>query len=246
MTTKHKGHWLGSPFNELPKRVQDTCTQYFDVTEHGNDVSILSEPNIFYALFFHQKDGNKELLITTLKICNNINKNLILIHDGTLKSEFDDNDFLIGLLDVTNDDTAVVLHSLFEKLKSRVCNQNNNETAREFPSPSVTSISKEMQDILRYIEINLTKEIREEDIAEYCHYSVSYFSKLFHKVIGISFRDYICNKRIAMAKRLLVDERNAKIAFIAYQCGYHDVSYFSRIFKKKTGISPGVFRQIHS
>ncbi|MCE7637465.1 AraC family transcriptional regulator [Vibrio fluvialis] len=103
-----------------------------------------------------------------------------------------------------------------------------------------------MLDILRYIELNITKEIREEDIAAYCHYSVSYFSKLFHKVIGISFRDYICNKRIAMAKRLLVDERNAKIAFIAYQCGYHDVSYFSRIFKKKTGISPGVFRQIHS
>lgn len=148
-------------------------------------------------------------------------------------------------MDISVDDPSITLIGLCQKLHMSFDKHIFSPKLQESPISSA-SMSKEMLDILRYIELNITKEIREEDIAAYCHYSVSYFSKLFHKVIGISFRDYICNKRIAMAKRLLVDERNAKIAFIAYQCGYHDVSYFSRIFKKKTGISPGVFRQIHS
>ncbi len=64
MTGKHEGHWLGSPVNFLPRRVQDVCRHHFDLVEHGNDVSILSEPDIHYALFFYQKDRGQELLLT--------------------------------------------------------------------------------------------------------------------------------------------------------------------------------------
>jgi AraC-like DNA-binding protein len=57
------------------------------------------------------------------------------------------------------------------------------------------------------------------------------------------FRDYITEKRISLAKKMLTEEDSMKIAYIAYQCGYRDVSYFSRIFKKKTGLSPASYRQ---
>ncbi|MCG6211788.1 helix-turn-helix domain-containing protein [Vibrio furnissii] len=208
-------------------------------------MSILSEPDIHYALFFYQKDRGQELLLTALKMCANLHKYLIIIHDGSYKNAIGRHEAIFGLMDISRDDPSIVLVSLCEKLELSFDQQVFDPKLPHNPT-SPTSMSKEMLDILRYIDLNITKEIREEDIANYCHYSVSYFSKLFHKVIGVSFRDYICNKRIAMAKRLLVDEKNAKIAFIAYQCGYRDVSYFSRIFKKKTGISPGVFRQLHA
>lgn len=245
MTGKHEGHWLGSPVNFLPRRVQDVCRHHFDLVEHGNDVSILSEPDIHYALFFYQKDRGQELLLTALKMCANLHKYLIIIHDGSYKNAIGRHEAIFGLMDISRDDPSIVLVSLCEKLELSFDQQVFDPKLPHNPTSPI-SMSKEMLDILRYIDLNITKEIREEDIANYCHYSVSYFSKLFHKVIGVSFRDYICNKRIAMAKRLLVDEKNAKIAFIAYQCGYRDVSYFSRIFKKKTGISPGVFRQLHA
>lgn len=183
--------------------------------------------------------------MTAIKMCANLHKYLIIIHDGSYENSIGHHESIFGIMDISVDDPSITLIGLCQKLHMSFDKHIFSPKLQESPISSA-SMSKEMLDILRYIELNLTKEIREEDIAAYCHYSVSYFSKLFHKVIGISFRDYICNKRIAMAKRLLVDERNAKIAFIAYQCGYHDVSYFSRIFKKKTGISPGVFRQIHS
>jgi AraC-like DNA-binding protein len=84
---------------------------------------------------------------------------------------------------------------------------------------------------------NINKEIREKEIAEKCHCSTTYFSKKFHLHFGVSFRDFVCDKRILLAKKLIEADTESKIAVIAYQCGYKDVSYFSRIFKKRTGVT---------
>ena len=142
------------------------------------------------------------------------------------------------------------MKSWAEKLSNQVYYQfNQHQEILEIHKVSAIveqkHISKDLVEILRYIDKNLSRTIREEDIAEYCHYSVTYFSKFFHKSIGVSFRDYLTLKRISLAKQLLSEQRKDKISFIAFQCGYNDVSYFSRIFKKKTGFSPAIYRQLH-
>ncbi|WP_438947089.1 AraC family transcriptional regulator, partial [Vibrio fluvialis] len=154
-----------------------------------------------------------EISIAPIKMCANLHKYLIIIHDGSYENSIGHHESIFGIMDISVDDPSITLIGLCQKLHMSFDKHIFSPKLQESPISSA-SMSKEMLDILRYIELNITKEIREEDIAAYCHYSVSYFSKLFHKVIGISFRDYICNKRIAMAKRLLVDERNAKIAFM--------------------------------
>ncbi len=244
MTVKNITHWLGSPVNLLPKRTQDACSHLFTVIEHGSDVSILSEPNIKYAVFFISNGNYQELLLTALKICLNLNKYLVVIHEGNFADVAQRHDAIFAIVDISKDDPVTATNIISEKLSLSFSAKNRTLRPR-LQHSSTSMISKEMSDILRHIDLNLTQELREEDVAQYCHYSISYFSKLFKKTVGMSFRDYICSKRITLAKRLLLDEPNAKIAFVAYQCGYHDVSYFSRIFKKKTGISPGVFRQIN-
>jgi AraC-like DNA-binding protein len=103
--------------------------------------------------------------------------------------------------------------------------------------------TKEINKVLRYVEQNLHKEVREEDVAALCHYSASYFSKYFRKHLGVCFRDYLIEKRLTLAKDLLKNQPNVKIAYIAYQCGYQDISYFARIFKKRVGVSPATYRQ---
>jgi YesN/AraC family two-component response regulator len=67
-----------------------------------------------------------------------------------------------------------------------------------------------------------------------------------HRKIKIFYnsnaRDFILNKRINFAKKQLINT-NLSIHAIAYKVGYHDVSYFSKTFKKITGCSPSEYRK---
>ena len=84
----------------------------------------------------------------------------------------------------------------------------------------------------------------EEDIADYCHYSVTYFSKLFHKSIGVCFRDYVTLKRIALAKKLLAENKRKKYHLLLFNVGTRRLILFANI-QKKTGYSPAIYRQMH-
>ncbi len=243
MDVLRKGYWIGKSISFIPKDTLYSIERYFQLVENGHDVSVLSEPDIHFCFFFYEKKTNQALLITAIKICKNLRKNLVLIHEGEIEHSLISLGVIFDHINILNSDINKWLENL-----SNSINENFNEHSEviDFKNSSSTvsksSISKDILGILRYIELNLSKTIREEDVAEYCHYSVTYFSKVFHKSVGMSFRDYLTSKRISLAKQLLTKDRKTKIAFIAYQCGYKDVSYFSRIFKKKTGLSPGAYR----
>ncbi|MDA3959078.1 AraC family transcriptional regulator [Oceanispirochaeta sp.] len=61
---------------------------------------------------------------------------------------------------------------------------------------------------------------------------------------GETFIEYLTSVRISKAKLLLLNN-NMKCADITFEVGYNDPHYFSYIFKKNTGISPGGFRASH-
>ena len=68
-------------------------------------------------------------------------------------------------------------------------------------------------------------------------YTEKYLSALFKKNMRIGFSEYLNNLRIQNAN-LLIERHAGSVTEIAYACGFRDPSYFSRIYKKKTGISP--------
>ncbi len=94
---------------------------------------------------------------------------------------------------------------------------------------------------LKLIDEQLSSPLREEELAKACQYSPTYFSRLFHSVMGKTLKQYIIQKRLSLACGLLVSERD-KISNIASASGFNDVSYFSRVFKKYMGCSPGEYR----
>ncbi|MGF1723968.1 helix-turn-helix domain-containing protein [Photobacterium nomapromontoriensis] len=94
---------------------------------------------------------------------------------------------------------------------------------------------------LKIIDENISAPLREEDLANACQYSPTYFSRLFHNVMGVTLKQYIIKKRLDLACGLLSSDRE-KISQIAHSTGFKDVSYFSRVFKKHMGCSPGEFR----
>lgn len=95
---------------------------------------------------------------------------------------------------------------------------------------------------LSYADAFYNKEITVADIAGLYGINKKYSGRLFKKEVGISFCEYLNLRRTEAAKGLL-GETDMSIAEIALECGYNNITYFNRVFKKITGISPGEYRK---
>lgn len=68
-----------------------------------------------------------------------------------------------------------------------------------------------------------------------------YLGRLFKKEMGIGFGDYCMQVRLHKAEQMLM-QSDEKIIDIALECGFNNISYFNRLFKKKHGIPPRAYR----
>ncbi|MEJ5106420.1 AraC family transcriptional regulator [Chryseobacterium sp. MYb328] len=87
-----------------------------------------------------------------------------------------------------------------------------------------------------YIKRNLHQKLSIESIAKLAYVSKSNFFKMFKDELGTSPNDFILQERISKAKELL-DTQNS-IKETAYQTGFSDTNYFTRVFKQLEGITP--------
>lgn len=93
---------------------------------------------------------------------------------------------------------------------------------------------------MNYIRNNYyNKDITLNDVADEVGLSNSYFSKLFKESVGTSYTDYLNKVRVAASKELL--KKDITISEIAQAVGFNDQSYFSKVFKKIEGVTPGNF-----
>ncbi|WP_020526677.1 AraC family transcriptional regulator [Flexithrix dorotheae] len=92
-----------------------------------------------------------------------------------------------------------------------------------------------------HIHKNLKEKLTVEELAERVFLSPDYFSKCFMEVMGIRPIDYINNKRLERAQ-LLLTTTGKSMQEIAEEIGIPNLSYFSRLFKRKFGIPPARFR----
>ncbi|MCR5667092.1 MAG: response regulator [Eubacterium sp.] len=104
--------------------------------------------------------------------------------------------------------------------------------------------SKNVSRVLDYISIHYADNISLADTAEAVALSKSYLSDIFKKEIGITFLNYVTNLRIEKAKELLSDS-TMKMYEISDAVGFQDYTYFSQIFKKKTGMTLSEYRKRH-
>lgn len=95
---------------------------------------------------------------------------------------------------------------------------------------------------LQYIEDHYSEKFSLQDIADYVHFSAPYFSKVFKKEMDITFTKYLTNVRIEKSKLLL---KNSKypLSDIPAMVGFEEQSYFTRVFRTITGVSPGKYRE---
>lgn len=106
---------------------------------------------------------------------------------------------------------------------------------QENAEPPVITKAKE------FIQQHQTENLRLSHVAKAVNTSTFYFCKMFKKVTGINFTDYLSRVRIEKSKHLLLNP-NLRVSEIAFEVGFQSLTHFNRVFKKILGQSPTEYR----
>ncbi|ASO04175.1 helix-turn-helix domain-containing protein [Arenibacter algicola] len=126
-------------------------------------------------------------------------------------------------------------HAILEILISRFIKDMNTQSTK-------SNVKKEFGMVLNYIHENLHENLTVKQLADFCHLNTDYFSRVFNESFGMRPNKYIQSKRIERAQLLLLSTNNS-LKQIAEKVGLENLSYFNRIFKGHTGVTPGIFRE---
>lgn len=140
------------------------------------------------------------------------------------------NQFLMSLQNITDlDDLCYKLQETIDVFTDCMFNY--------IPSKGNEIIKK----AIRYISQNFSRSLTLDEVAEHVHLNSAYFSTLFKQSTGSSFKEYLNMVRIEESKRLLANT-DYSIIDISLATGFEDQSYFSKVFKKYTGLTPKQYR----
>lgn len=221
----------------LKKRIEKTGLPFQVVGEANNGVMALEEiekkkPDILFTDIRMPGYNGLELLELLRK--KELDTKVVLI-SGYAEFEYAQSairngayDYLLKPIDQDK------LQTVLERILGDGSTESGN--VQELVAPS--TIRKIMDEIKEHYIENITLT----GLAEKYSISVSYLSELLKEYLQLSFSEYISSKRIQKAKELLADD-SLSIEQIAEQTGYNDYFYFTKVFKKNTGISPSKYRK---
>lgn len=105
-----------------------------------------------------------------------------------------------------------------------------------------SNYSSLIKNVIIYIDSDIAGDFSLKSVAEMNGVSASYLSTCFKKETGKTFVDYVSEKRINLAKHLL-KTTGLQVQTIAQYCGFLDIQYFSKVFKKYTQRTPREYRE---
>ena len=101
---------------------------------------------------------------------------------------------------------------------------------------------KNLQEIKDFLDLHYTEKINLEDLSEKFYINKFYLTRIFREQFGTTVNSYVLQLKITHAKQLLRFS-DQTIEEIARACGITDPNYFSRIFRKIEGMTPGKYRR---
>jgi AraC-like DNA-binding protein len=130
-------------------------------------------------------------------------------------------------------DSAIKLLTIFAQHLAMLSNQVFIQ--QENAEPPVIAKAR------NYIQEHQTEDLNLGQVAKAVNMSSYYFCKMFKKVTGINFTDYVARVRIEKSKNLLLNP-NLRVSEIAFEVGFQSLTHFNRVFKKILGQSPTEYR----
>lgn len=98
-----------------------------------------------------------------------------------------------------------------------------------------------VENIKNYLRENISYDFTMEELAAAFHYSPKYLGRVFKHRTGQTVKEYCNRAKIAQAK-LLMTETDLRVEEIALQVGFNNITYFDRVFRQITGLSPKSYR----
>jgi AraC family transcriptional regulator len=98
---------------------------------------------------------------------------------------------------------------------------------------------------MQFIDENLSRTIRIEEVAAVARLSVGHFSKAFRADFGVSPHGLVIRRRIERAKEMMLVTKQP-LASIALSCGLVDQAHLTRLFRRLVGVTPARWRRLHS
>ena len=140
------------------------------------------------------------------------------------------------------------LHALNDSIKFSAVEESITElTAQLFKAPSILSKTPPpwLNHITECIQDEYATNLRVKDLAQSVKVHPVYLARVFRQQFGCSVKEYLHNVRMRKAFDALSAGQQS-IAEIAYDCGFADQSHLNRLFKAKTGSTPGRFNHLLS
>lgn len=194
---------------------------------------------------------------------DNVRKQCIEIVDSLVKEYMHPQDILIILNEVfieinvlIPDFSKITDERLFgrQNFTDSLKKLNTLDEAGEYFTDTLCDITRHMQIARKekckriverarnYINEHYKDNITLEVLAGVVHMNQTYLSELFKQDTGESYIEYLTRIRLETARKLLTDPE-IKVYEVGYMVGYDDPTYFSRIFKKKVGVTPSQYKE---
>lgn len=119
---------------------------------------------------------------------------------------------------------------------------NLDDSITDIPIANNELNSARLENVIYFLENNFSTDITLENMARIAEITPQYLCRLFQNHFQMRPMEYVLILRMKEAKTLLLTDRKLSIKKIANTVGYHDTSYFCRMFKKHTGLTPSEFR----
>lgn len=104
--------------------------------------------------------------------------------------------------------------------------------------------SASLREMLDYVDAHLGRKLSLDDLAARAGLGRAYFTRAFRSAVGASAHQYLMQRRVEAAKRML-RETGHDLAFIAQETGFSSQSHFTGLFRALTGCTPARFRDRH-
>lgn len=186
-----------------------------------------------YLVISVSENRYKNLLIEKMKLWEDIEINLsnFIENDSSIQPLF------IELLTlIKNDQKATEFQEVIFKILRLIFSIYNKEIADK---KSIIELQYVIEKAKQFIERNYDRDISLDEISDNVGISKFHLSRLFYKSVGLNMHEYLVQLRIKRVSKML--DKGQSLAEIAYVNNFTDQSYFSRVFKKYNGLTPGKY-----